>query len=110
MFVRYQTTIPFTKGRLPEACREVERVRFPRADLHSAPGRLRAKTPGRHYDRSARCSLHCDGRERVTPAPHEFCPRKRVTGVEQRRSLAAAIAAVERRQASAPEALVRGNT
>ena len=33
-----------------------------------------------------------------------------MTGVEQRRSLAAASAAVERRQASAPEALVRGNT
>ena len=33
---------PLTKGRLPEASREVERVRFPRADLQSAPGRLRA--------------------------------------------------------------------
>jgi|ERR1700682_5244672 len=31
--------IPLTKGRLPEACREVEWVRFPRADLQSAPGR-----------------------------------------------------------------------
>ena len=31
--------IPLTKGRLPEASREVERVRFPRADLQSAPGR-----------------------------------------------------------------------
>ena len=31
--------ILLTKGRLPEASREVERVRFPRADLQSAPGR-----------------------------------------------------------------------
>jgi hypothetical protein len=31
--------IPLTKGRLPEASREVERVRCPRADLQSAPGR-----------------------------------------------------------------------
>ena len=31
--------IPLSKGRLPEACREVEWVRFPRADLHSIPGR-----------------------------------------------------------------------
>ena len=31
--------IPLTKGRLPEACREVEWVRYPRADLQSAPGR-----------------------------------------------------------------------
>ena len=31
--------ILLTKGRLPEASREVEWVRFPRADLQSAPGR-----------------------------------------------------------------------
>jgi hypothetical protein len=31
--------ILLTKGRLPEASREVEWVRYPRADLHSAPGR-----------------------------------------------------------------------
>jgi hypothetical protein len=31
--------IPLTKGRLPEASREVERVRCSRADLQSAPGR-----------------------------------------------------------------------
>jgi hypothetical protein len=31
--------ILLTKGRLPEACREVEWVRYPRADLQSAPGR-----------------------------------------------------------------------
>ena len=44
-----------------------------------APGRLRVKTPGRHYDRSAGSNpLHWDGRERVTPAPIEFRPRKRV--------------------------------
>ena len=34
--------IPLSKGRLPEASREVERVRCSRADLQSAPGRLRA--------------------------------------------------------------------
>ena len=42
-----------------------------------------------------------DGRERVTPVPNEFCPRKRATGAERRRSFAAASAAVERRKASA---------
>jgi hypothetical protein len=31
--------ILLTKGRRPEACREVEWVRYPRADLHSVPGR-----------------------------------------------------------------------
>jgi hypothetical protein len=30
-----------SKGRVAEASRQVGRVRFPRADLHSAPGRLR---------------------------------------------------------------------
>jgi hypothetical protein len=38
--------ISLTKGRLPEACREVERVRCPRADLQSAPGRLGYQSPG----------------------------------------------------------------
>ena len=38
--------IPLTKGRLPEASREVERVRCPRADLQSAPGRLGYQPPG----------------------------------------------------------------
>jgi hypothetical protein len=46
--------IPLTKGRLPEASREVERVRCPRADLQSAPGRLGYQSP-RHYDRGGRC-------------------------------------------------------
>jgi hypothetical protein len=45
--------------------------------------------------------LDWDGRERVTPAPTEFRPRKRVTGAERWRSVAAASAVVERRQASA---------
>ena len=39
-------TIPLTKGRLPEASRKVERVRCPRADLQSAPGRLGYQSPG----------------------------------------------------------------
>ena len=38
--------IPLTKGRLPEASREVERVRCLRADLQSAPGRLGYQSPG----------------------------------------------------------------
>jgi hypothetical protein len=38
--------ILLTKGRLPEASREVERVRCPRADLQSAPGRLGYQSPG----------------------------------------------------------------
>ena len=46
--------IPLTKGRLPEACREVERVRCSRADLQSAPGRL-GHHVSRHYDRGGRC-------------------------------------------------------
>jgi hypothetical protein len=46
--------IPLTKGRLPEASREVERVRCPRADLQSALGRLGYHV-SRHYDRGGRC-------------------------------------------------------
>ena len=46
--------IPLTKGRLPEANREVERVRCPRAALQSAPGRL-GHHVSRHYDRGGRC-------------------------------------------------------
>jgi hypothetical protein len=46
--------IALTKGRLPEASREVERVRCPRADLQSAPGRLGYHV-SRHYDRGGRC-------------------------------------------------------
>ena len=38
--------IPLTKGRLPEASREVERVRCSRADLQSAPGRFGYQSPG----------------------------------------------------------------
>jgi hypothetical protein len=46
--------IPLTKGRLPEASREVGRVRCPRADLQFAPGRL-GHHVSRHYDRGGRC-------------------------------------------------------
>jgi hypothetical protein len=38
--------IPPSKGRLPEACREVGRVRCSRADLQSAPGRLGYQSSG----------------------------------------------------------------
>jgi len=59
-------TIPLTKGRLPEASREVERVRCPRADLQSAPGRLGYQPPG--IMTGARgASLDWDRRRRVTP-------------------------------------------
>jgi len=42
-----------------------------RGFVTSALGRLRAKTPGRHYDRSvgSNSPLHWGGRERVTPVP-----------------------------------------
>src|SRR3984885_9552249 len=51
--------------------------RFPRAwVVSSAPGRLRADTPGRPYDRSAgniaRCTV--DGRERGKPVPTSPVP------------------------------------
>ena len=46
--------IPLTKGRLPEASREVGRVRCSRVDLQSAPGRL-GHHVSRHYDRGRRC-------------------------------------------------------
>jgi hypothetical protein len=52
--LRNRPQIPLTKGRLPEACREVERVRCSRADLQSAPGRL-GHHVSRHYDRGGRC-------------------------------------------------------
>jgi hypothetical protein len=59
--------IPLTKGRLPEACREVERVRCPRADLQSAPGRLGYQPPGIMTGVGG-ASLDWDRRRRVTPA------------------------------------------
>ena len=45
------------QGHGPEASGLLGRVRCPRADLHSAPGRLQASVP-RHHDRGARCSLY----------------------------------------------------
>ena len=59
--------IPLTKGRLPEACREVERVRFPRADLQSAPGRLRASCPPVLRPVRGVLPLGWDRKARVTP-------------------------------------------
>jgi hypothetical protein len=58
--------IPLTKGRLPEAYREVERVRCPRADLQSAPGRLGYQPPGMMTGMGG-ASLDWDRRRRVTP-------------------------------------------
>jgi hypothetical protein len=58
--------ILLTKGRLPEASREVERVRCPRADLQSAPGRLGYQSPGIMTGMGG-ASLDLDRRRRVTP-------------------------------------------
>jgi hypothetical protein len=58
--------IPLTKGRLPEASREVERVRCPRADLQSAPGRLGYQSPDITTGAGG-ASLDWDRRRRVTP-------------------------------------------
>jgi hypothetical protein len=58
--------IPLTKGRLPEASREVERVRCLRADLQSAPGRLGYQSPGIMTGMGG-ASLDWDRRRRVTP-------------------------------------------
>ena len=58
--------IPLTKGRLPEASREVEWVRCPRADLQSAPGRLGYQSPGIMTGMGG-ASLDWDRRRRVTP-------------------------------------------
>ena len=96
----------------------------------SAPGRLGQDTPVRHHDRSAGAiSLDWDSKARVTPAsdageagcrlrvkmrcdalrlsnhrggaPNEY-PGSRVAHAERWRSVAAASAVVERREASAP--------
>ena len=58
--------IPLTKGRLPEASREVERVRCSRADLQSVPGRLGYQPPGKTTGVGG-ASLDWDRRRRVTP-------------------------------------------
>ena len=68
-------------------------------------------TPGRHYDRSARSSLDWDRKERVAPVEQRAVFRTigiarpdhvpgSASGAELRRWLAAASAAVERRQAA----------
>jgi hypothetical protein len=64
--LRNRPKIPLTKGRLPEACREVERVRCPRADLQSAPGRLGYQPPDITTGVGG-ASLDWDRRRRVTP-------------------------------------------
>jgi hypothetical protein len=62
-----QEKSPLTKGRLPEASREVERVRFPRADLQSAPGRLRASCSPASRPVRGVLPLDWDRNARVTP-------------------------------------------
>jgi hypothetical protein len=65
--IRLKPKISLTKGRLPEASRRVERVRCPRADLQSAPGRLGYQSPGMMTGMGG-ASLDWDRRSRVTPA------------------------------------------
>jgi hypothetical protein len=91
--------IPLTKGRLPEACREVEWVRFPRADLQSAPGRpwedaRPALRPA--YEKLVRLGQAETDNARFLAKSQEARP-----GTERWRSFAYARAAVERRQACA---------
>ena len=62
-----KANIPLTKGRLPEASREVERVRCSRADLQFALGRLGYQPPGTMTGVGG-ASLDWDRRWRVTPA------------------------------------------
>jgi hypothetical protein len=90
--------IPLSKGRLPEASREVERVRCSRADLQSAPGRLWTPS-GRHDDRPARSALDWDRRK--TGNTRQSRVPGSTAGAERWRSFAYARAAVERRQACA---------
>ena len=64
--IRLKAKIPLTKGRLPEASREVERVRCSRADLQSAPWRLGYQPPSITTGVGG-ASLDWDRRRRVTP-------------------------------------------
>ena len=91
--------IPFTKGRLPEASREVERVRFPRADLQSAPGRpWEDARPALRpvYGKLVGLGQAETDNTRFLAGSQEARP-----GAERWRSFAYARAAVERRQACA---------
>src|SRR5580704_9518976 len=77
-----KANIPLTKGRLPEASREVERVRCSRADLQSAPGRLGYQPPGMMTGMGG-ASLDWDRRRRVTPvqtASQEAWPEAEPSG------------------------------
>src|SRR5258708_40326305 len=89
--------IPLSKGRLPEACREVERVRFPRADLQSAPGRpWEDARPALRpvYEKLVRLGQAETDNARFLAKSREARP-----GTERSRSFAYARAAVERQQA-----------
>ena len=97
--IRLKQKILLTKGRLPEAYREVEQVRCPRADLQFAPGRLGYQPPGTMTGMGG-ASLDWDTRRRVTPvqtASQEAWPEADL-GDE---ILSEMRAAVERRQACA---------
>jgi hypothetical protein len=94
-----KATIPLTKGRLPEASREVVRVRFPRADLQSAPGRpWEDARPALRpvYEKLVRLGQAETDNARFLAKSQEARP-----GAERWRSFAYARAAVERRQACA---------
>jgi hypothetical protein len=91
--------IPLTKGRLPEACREVEWGRFPRADLQSAPGRpWEDARPALRpvYEKLVRLGQAETDNARFLAKSQEARP-----GAERWRSFAYARTAVERRQACA---------
>jgi hypothetical protein len=86
---------PLTKGRLPEASREVERVRFPRADLQSAPGRpWEDARPALRpvYEKLVRLGQAETDNSRFLAKSQEARP-----GTERWRSFAYARAAAERR-------------
>jgi len=53
--VTFKRIISLSKDALPEASRGAGRVRYPRADLHSASGQL-GHHVSRHYDRGGGCS------------------------------------------------------
>src|SRR5271156_5653491 len=97
--LRLHDEILLTKGRLPEACREVEWVRFPRADLQSAPGRpWEDARPALRpvYEKLVRLGQAETDNTRFSAKSQEARP-----GTERWRSFAYARAAVERRQACA---------
>jgi hypothetical protein len=78
-------------------------MRFPRAGARHLRSRAALGSYARPARRPACGATRCtvDGRERVTPVPHSSIPGSALAGAERWRSVAAASAVVERRQASA---------